>query len=76
MTKQELLDYLNGELPQYDALIATEQEKQVGLNQSITMQEQNIVNCQTAIVASQAAVTAYQTDKVYVNEIIVIVTAS
>ena len=76
MDKAELLEYLNKELPRYDALIAQQEQMQISINSSILMQEQNIAAFREQIITSQEAITTCQQEKVYVNEIIVIVEAT
>ena len=76
MDKAELLEYLNKELPRYDALIAQQEQMQISINSSILMQEQNIAAFREQIITSQDVITTCQQEKVYVNEIIVIVEAT
>jgi hypothetical protein len=76
MDKVELLEYLNKELPRYDGLIAQQEQLQRSIDQSILMQEQNIVSLKEQIIISQETVATFQKEKVYVNELIVIVEAT
>ena len=76
MSKQVLLDYLNDELANYDILITGQQDLQSNVRAIIAMQEQTIVNCQAQIQQSNVDIAAFEEDKEYVKDIIVIVEAS
>lgn len=76
MSKQILLDYLNGEIVNYDYLITGQLEAQNNIRTIIAMQEQTIANCQAQIQQSNVDIAKFEVDKEYVREIIVIVEAS
>jgi hypothetical protein len=76
MSKQILLDYLNGEIINYDYLITGQLEAQNNIRTIIAMQEQTIANCQAQIQQSNVDIAKFEVDKEYVREIIVIVEAS
>lgn len=70
---QDLLDYLNGELVEYDSLIEQEKRMQENINQAIEQQQQNIKQLEDQKVQCDINIATYEQDKVYVNELIVIV---
>ena len=76
MSKQILLDYLNGEIVNYDYLITGQLEAQNNIRTIIAMQEQTIANCQAQIQQSNVDIAKFEVDKEYVREIIVIVEAA
>tara|TARA_R110000868_G_scaffold325534_1_gene586342 strand:- start:337 stop:582 length:246 start_codon:yes stop_codon:yes gene_type:complete len=76
MSKQILLDYLNGEIINYDYLITGQLEAQNNIRTIIAMQEQTIANCEAQIQQSNVDIAKFEVDKEYVREIIVIVEAS
>lgn len=63
MSKQVLLDYLNGKLANYDALIIGQQELQINVKQKIVMQEQTIANCQAQIQQSNVDIASFEVAK-------------
>lgn len=70
---QDLLDYLNGELVQYDNQIAEQQTIKTNINAAISQQEQNILQLQAQKDQCDVNIATYEQDKIYVNEIIVII---
>jgi len=70
---QDLLDYLNGELVEYDSLIEQEKRMQENIDQAIEQQQQNIKQLEDQKVQCDINIATYEQDKVYVNELIVIV---
>lgn len=76
MSKQQLLDYLNEQLLNYDNLISEQETKKVNLNQAIDQQTQNINSLEQQKVQCDVNIATFEEDKVFVNEIIVIVEAS
>lgn len=76
MSKQQLLDYLNEELTAYDNAITEQQNKKVNLDQAIDQQKQNINSLEQQKAQCDVSIATFEEDKVFVNEIIVIVEAS
>jgi chromosome segregation ATPase len=76
MSKQQLLDYLNEELTAYDNAITEQQNKKVNLDQAIDQQKQNIDSLEQQKAQCDVSIANFEEDKVFVNEIIVIVEAS
>ena len=70
---QELLDYLNGLLVEYNDSITQEQNLQANIAQSITQQNMIIQQLNDQNTRSQQNVVTYQQDIVFVNELIVLV---
>ncbi len=70
---QELLDYLNGLLVEYNDSITQEQNLQANIAQSITQQNMIIQQLNDQNTQSQQNVVTYQQDIVFVNELIVLV---
>jgi len=70
---QELLDYLNGLLVEYNDSITQEQNLQTNIAQSITQQNMIIQQLNDQNTQSQQNVATYQQDIVFVNELIVLV---
>ncbi len=70
---QDLLDYLNGELVQYDNQITEQQTMKTNIDAAISQQEQNILQLQAQKDQCDVNIATYEQDKIYVNELIVIV---
>lgn len=70
---QELIDYLNGLLVDYDNSIAQEQQTKNNLDQAIQQQENNIAYFEDQKTQADVNIAEDEQDKVYVNELIVIV---
>lgn len=70
---QDLLDYLNGELVQYDNQITEQQTMKTNIDAAISQQEQNILQLQAQKTQCDVNIATYEQDKIYVNELIVIV---
>lgn len=70
---QDLLDYLNSELVQYDNQIAEQQTMKTNIDAAISQQEQNILQLQAQKAQCDVDIATYEQDKIYVNELIVIV---
>jgi chromosome segregation ATPase len=76
MSKQELLDYLNSELTQYDNQIDQEKRMIENIDQAIEQQQQTIKQLEDQKAQCDVNIATYEQDKVYVNELIVIVEKS
>lgn len=70
---QDLLDYLNSELTEYDNQIAEQQTMKINIDAAINQQEQNILQLQAQKAQCDVNIATYEQDKIYVNELIVIV---
>ena len=70
---QDLLDYLNGELVQFDKQITEQQTMKTNIDAAISQQEQNILQLQAQKDQCDVNIATYEQDKIYVNELIVIV---
>jgi septal ring factor EnvC (AmiA/AmiB activator) len=73
MDKQALLDYLNSELVQYDNQIDQEKKMKENIDQSIEQQNQTIEQLKKQKEVCDQNIITYEQDKVYVNELIIIV---
>ena len=70
---QELLDYLNGLLVEYNDSITQEKNLQTNIAQSITQQNMIIQQLNDQNTQSEQNIITYQQDIVYVDELIVLV---
>lgn len=73
MSKQQLLDYLKDQLTIYDNDITDQKKRIENLNLSINQQQQTINSLQKQKDQCDIDIATYESDKIYVNEIIVII---
>lgn len=76
MSKEDLLNYLNDELVEYDNQIEQEKAMKENIDQAIEQQQQNIKQLEDQKAQCDVNIATYEQDKVYVNELIVMVEKS
>jgi len=76
MDKQELLDYLNNNLVEYDNLITSKENLKINIDLTIASLTLNIADLEDQKVQADADIANYNVSKGLVDQIIVVVEAS
>jgi hypothetical protein len=76
MDKQELLDYLNNNLVEYDNLITSKENLKINIDLTIASLTLNIADLEDQKVQADADIAVYNVSKGLVDQIIVVVEAS
>lgn len=76
MDKEQLLEYLNNQLIRYDGLILTKEQLKLNLDVQIVQMQQYILDFENQKTQADTDIDNYNTNKLLVDQIIVIVEAS